>query len=65
MIGRIIYEVRWWRWFLSGRWSTETLYGRNWLDKESRRLIIDRYEREHDAREPQYRGTYPHRRDAA
>lgn len=61
---RIWYEIRWWWWFLAeGRWPVKTLYGGPYhLDKGSRDIIIDRFEREHGRREPHFRGSYPHRR---
>jgi len=48
---RIWYEVRWWRWFLfTGNWPVRTLYYGPWhLDKDSRRVIIERVEREKQA----------------
>jgi len=65
-IARILYEIRWWRWFLfTGKWPVRTLYFKAYrLDRESRRLIIDRIEREKFANEPMFRGTYPKRRSA-
>jgi hypothetical protein len=43
-----------------------TLYCGPWrLDKESRRLIIERIEREKAEREPMFRGGYPHRAHAS
>jgi hypothetical protein len=50
----LAYHVRWWRWFLfTGHWPTRTLYsGPYRLDKESRRLIIERVESEKAKHEP-------------
>lgn len=61
---RIMYEIRWWRWFLfTGKWPYETLYfGDHPLDKESRRIIINRVEDEKRNHEPIFNGGYPHRR---
>lgn len=63
-IARIVYEFRWWHWFLfTGRWPMRTLYlGAYRLDKQSRRVIIDRIEEEKYANEPAFRGTYPNNR---
>lgn len=58
MLARWAYKISWWYWFLfTGRWPMRTLYfgGYN-LDRESRRLIIQRVEREKQAREPIFRG---------
>lgn len=62
-LARIVYEIRWWRWFLfTGKWPYETLYGDRPLDKQSRRIIINRVEDKKASREPMFNGTYPHRK---
>lgn len=63
-IDRLIYEIRWWHWWLfTGRWPVETLYGEDYeLDKESRDVIISRVETEKEKNEPMFRGTRPNRR---
>lgn len=62
-IERAIYEVRWYWWLLTGTgWPIQTLYfGAYRLDRASRRLIIERAERENRSREPMFRGGYPKR----
>lgn len=53
---RISYELRWQRWF----WRGPNIY-RMFLDgydKETKRIIHDRY----DETEPMFEGTYPHRK---
>lgn len=62
---RVVYEVRWWRWFLFGTRpiSFKTLYFGPWhLDKESRMKIYNRIHEDHISREPMFQGTYPYRR---
>lgn len=66
MIARIIYEIRWWRWFLSGPGIDMKLYqGPYKVDRDSRRLIYDRRDEEHNSKEPSFNGTYPHRKQVA
>ena len=63
MAARFIYEIRWWKWFLTPAWDFKSLYfGPSLPDRESRHMMIDRYERQHADREPQFMGTYPHRK---
>lgn len=62
-LARAWYEVRWWWWFLfTGKWPVELYNAAFHVDAESRRLVIDRAEARHDVTEPQFRGTYPHRK---
>jgi len=51
---RLWYRVRWWRWFLSGpSWPIKDLYfGPAYVDRESRRMMIERAEKEWSSREP-------------
>jgi hypothetical protein len=59
-IERLVYEVRWWHWFLfTGQWPFHTLYGGAYrLDRDSRRRIIERVEKEKASHEPAYHGRY-------
>lgn len=63
---RFWYEVRWLVWFLRSPSLAKTAYALpDEKDRRLRRLINDGLADEHDAREPQFRGTYPHRKDLA
>ena len=57
---RLIYEIRWWYWFLwKSRWPMKTLYfGPYRLDKDSRRIIIERSDAAWEACEPSYQGKF-------
>lgn len=63
MIARIIYEIRWWFWLMSApSWPMWMYTGFYDLDKASRKIVLDRLDAEWLAREPKFRGKYPHRR---
>lgn len=50
----LAFKIRWWKWFLfDGAWPARTLYfGPYRLDADSRRVIIERHEREWLSRAP-------------
>ncbi len=54
---RLAFEIRWWRWFFSNPpWPVWMYQGPAKLDKESRKIILDRLDAEWFAREPLWEG---------
>jgi hypothetical protein len=55
-LARVRYEIRWLKWLFSGPNPGEAVI--NKVDLRSYEIMLDR----HDAREPDFHGTYPHRK---
>lgn len=66
MIARVLYEIRWWHWFLKDQPLHRLYESGSWhlLDDASRRVIIERWWEKKSADEPTFRGAYPHRKKA-
>jgi hypothetical protein len=52
IISNIRSEFHWWRWLFEPLPFEALYFGPTSLDKESRRIIIDRWRADHDARDP-------------